>query len=454
MKGPGSSDRVVVVGGGLSGLAAAVGLASRGIPPLLLEQKPDLGGRAYSFTDASTGETIDNGQHVLLAGYDRTLEFLGMIGSRNLLSIQSCPTLLFHHPERGFHSFRLPKLPSPFHLFWGSMTFRLLSLPDRLRMLRAGLAIRRVEGERLESLRGMTIEQWLDSVGQSPECKRSFWEPLAVSIMNEHISKASARLFVRSLQKAFFSGWRASALAIPRVGLSELYVDGAREYVVRRGGVIRCGADVVSLLFDRNSVMGVQLREGETIACAAAILAVPPNRAATLLPEALRQEPSFAEMQNGVPSPIVSIYLWFEDEVMDHEFVGLIGRTVQWVFNRRRIVSGTQKGGCVAAVISAAYDSVSRTNDELVDIAVRDLRSAYPGRSSEPTHAVVIREKRATFPPGARGEWVQPGQTTPVANLFLAGDWTDTGYPATIEAAIVSGERCVELVSRCISSKK
>ena len=139
---------------------------------------------------------------------------------------------------------------------------------------------------------------------------------------------------------------------------------------------------------------------------------------------------------------------------MDHEFVGLIGRTVQWIFNRRRIGGETQKGGHVSAVISAAYDVVSRSNDELVGVAVEDLRSAYPQVAAKPTHAVVIREKRATFPSGPATEQLRPGQKTSVPNLFLAGDWTDTGYPATIEAAIVSAERCVSLVCDCISSRK
>jgi len=451
---PDSPGRVVIVGGGLSGLGAAVGLTSRGIHTLLLEQKPALGGRAYSFTDPTTGDTIDNGQHMLIAGYDRTLEFLGTIGTLDLLAIQPRPALLFHHPEKGFHWFRLPKLPSPFHLLWGVITFTLLSVSDRIRMLRAGLAIRRAEGKRMELLRGKTIEQWLDSVAQTAECKRSFWEPLAVSIMNEHIGQASAYLFVRSLRKAFFSGWQNSALAIPRVGLSELYVDGAREYIAQHGGTIRCGADVVAVLFDGVSVTGVQLRDGEMVDCRAVILAVPPNKAATLLPDKLLQDSSYAAIRNIAPSPIISIHLWFDGEVMDHEFVGLIGRTVQWVFNKKKIGGETHERGHVSAVISAAYDAVSCTNDELVGIALNDLRSAYPRLTREPTHAVVIREKRATFPVGPATEHLRVGQKTPVVNLFLAGDWTNTDYPATIEAALMSADRCVELVLNCIFSRK
>jgi len=440
---------VVIVGGGLSGLAAAVGLSSRRIPVLLLEQRKSLGGRAYSFVDDATGTVIDNGQHVLIAGYSRTMEFLGTIGTRDSLAVQTAPEFVFHHPDRGFCSLRFPLLPSPLHLLSGIITTDLFSAADRFRLLRAGRGLWSV---RDEAVAGMTVGAWLDSLGQSAETKRSFWEPLAVAIMNEHIAVASAIVFIRALRTAFLSGARGAALAIPTVGLSDLYVEPARAFIARNGGRLRCGADVAGSVAEGGDVTGVRLKAGETIPCSALILAVPSSRAPSLLPAALR-ESGFLDSAARIPlSPIVSVHLWFGEDVMPQEVLGVIGRRIQWVFNRRKICREHGRGGHVSVVISAAHDFVDRDNEALTQIAVEDLRSVYGAHVPRPSHAVVIREKRGTFSCTPEVERIRPECDTPVPNLFIAGDWTNTGYPATIEGAIMSGEKCARRVGALLST--
>ena len=434
---------VVIVGGGLSGLAAGVSLASRSIPVLILEQRHTPGGRAWSFTDEVTGTVIDNGQHVLIAGYERTMAFLGTIGTRDRLRIQEAPKLTFHHPVRGFCTFRLPPVPSPLHLLAGIASTDLFSLADRLRMLRAGIAIRSF---REDSFTDMPVEVWLDSLGQSAETKRSFWEPLAVSIMNEHIGAASALVFIRAIRTAFLSSARGAALAIPSVGLSDLYVHPARAFIEQRGGTLRCGALVAESIAAGDRVTGVRMKQGETIGCSALILAVPSYGAAGLLPGALRDAGFLAKAASIPLSPIVSVHLWFEKDAMPQEALGIIGRRIQWAFNRRRISPesepGGRGGGHVSVVISAAHAFVDMGNDELIAAAAEDLRSVYGTDMGNVTRAVVIREKRGTFSCTPDVERIRPGCDTPVRNLFIAGDWTDTGYPATIEGAIASGEKC------------
>jgi squalene-associated FAD-dependent desaturase len=441
-----ASKQVVIVGGGVSGLAAGVFLTERGVPVTLLEQKLTLGGRAYSFQDAETGDIIDNGQHVLIAGYERTLQFLRTIGTLHLLSIRPFPILIFHHPQKGFRRFQLPRLPTPLHFILGFLQCDLLSFLDRWRALGAGRNIRNTGAD--DSRATMTVEQWLDSVGQSTESRRSFWRPIAVSMMNENPDTAPALPFVRSMRKAFLGNWRNACLGIPNVGLSQLYVEGSQEYIGTHGGKIRCGADVVEVLFEGSLVKGVRLRDGSEVECRGLILAVPPYRIKDLLPDAMVCDPPFSGIHSIQYSPIISTHLWFEKDFMDHEFVGLIDRRTQWIFNRRRISKESGIGGHVSAVISAAYDFVGHSNDELVQISVEDIRSVYPALAAGPTHSVVIREKRATFSLTPRTEYLRPSQETPVPNLFLAGDWTSTGYPATIESAVISGERCAHLVSR------
>lgn len=442
-----SEPPVVVVGGGLSGLAAAVELTSLRIPVLLLEQKNRLGGRAYSFVDTETGDAVDNGQHVMIVGYERTLRFLARIGTRHLVTIQKQPLLYLHHPKRGLCEFRLPALPPPFHLIAGILLTNLLSFGDKLRLLRAGWALQhnRVPRE-------LTIEQWLDSLMQSNELKRAFWEPLAISIMNEHIGRASASVFVNALRHAFLAASNNAALVLPRVGLSALFADAAQRFLERAGAQLRLNADVVAVECRADEVTAVRLRDGKAVACSAAILAVPHYEAGSLLPESLRDEA--LESMHSVPNtPIVSIHLWFKEDVMKYDFVGLIDRRVQWVFDRRRITMDRKGAGHVSCVISGADEFLDLSNEELVRIAVEDLRTLHR-RVSEPLHALVIREKRATFSCTPQAERLRPAEHTRARNLFLAGDWTDTGLPATIEGAIVSGERCAHLAARTWNERR
>lgn len=435
---------VVVVGGGVSGLAAAVELSSRGIPVTVLEQKPVPGGRAYSFVDAKTDEVIDNGQHVLLAGYERTMRFLATIGSRHLLAVQHRPLLVLHHPRKGFRQFHLPALPTPFHLIFGVLGSNLFSLRDRVSVLRGGLAIARAQNS---ALAGKTVMQWLDDNGQSEEVRLSFWEPLAVSIMNTHIAFASAQSFVGALRKAFLGGRRNASLAIPRVGLSQLYVDGARKTIVDHGGTVECNREVVGLDIRNGIVERVRLKSGKAAHCDAVIVAVPPHALGRILPDDLLKDPVFAGAGEITYSPIVSLHLWFDEDFMSHESVGVIGRRIQWAFNRRRLMRDAAPGGHISVVISGAHELVGLSNDDLVKIALEDLRTVYPMCPAAVRHSVVIREKRATIALSPEVEKLRPSQKTSVPNLFLAGDWTDTGYPATIEGAIVSAEKCCALFS-------
>ncbi len=196
-------------------------------------------------------------------------------------------------------------------------------------------------------------------------------------------------------------------------------------------------------------VVSVRLKEGETLPCSAMILAVPSYRAAGLLPDALRAS-GFLSGAASIPvSPIVSVHLWFESDFMPGRSLGVIGRRIQWVFNRRKICPGGEKagGGHLSVVISAAHAFVDLGNDDLTRIALEDLRTVYGADMGHETHAVVIREKRGTFSCTPDVERIRPGCDTPLANLFIAGDWTDTGYPATIEGAIMSGLRCADRIA-------
>jgi len=289
----------------------------------------------------------------------------------------------------------------------------------------------------------------MDALRQSTEVRRSFWYPLAVSIMNESPEQASAWLFARSLHATFFSQQSNAKILLPRVGQTELYVDGASSILTQAKTNVLLSTEVTSVSFQKDKAVGVVLKNGKRIKAGNVVVAVPSFVIRRLLPDRLR-DGLHLRTEQFRSSPIVSIHLWFNKPVMDKDFVGLIGRRVQWVFNRRRIMRERGKPeNYVSAIISAAYEVVNLSKEALTTLAVRDIASAYPSlRDAKLTHSVVIKEKRATFSPTNEVEPYRPSQRTPVENLYLAGDWTDTGLPPTIEGAVMSGFRCAELISQ------
>lgn len=444
---------VVIAGGGLSGLASGVFLSRRGIPVILFEQKPFAGGRAYSFLDRRSNETVDNGQHVLIAGYDATMRLLEELGTRHLVRIQRKPRFVFHHPERGFRAVTLPHLPPPFHLAAGILRSDLFGVANRVRLLRAGLELLRAGVLSRPGVGSITVARWLAGAGQNRETARSFWEPLAIAIMNEHCSAASAEVFVRSLRKAFLDDWHSSAFAVPQVGLSRLFAEPAIAYIRDRGGRVVLGRGVERVLEDRGAAAGVRLDDGSEVEGRAVILALPPYRLREVLPDHAGLLSYVSGAEQILFSPILSVHLWFAEDFMGGEdIVGIIGRRLQWVFNRRSLSppsdgnSRKLAGGYICAVISAAQEFIGMRSGDLVALALEDLRTVYGGGLPGPESSLVVREKRATFSPSPATEALRPGQRTPLPGLFLAGDWTATGYPATIEGAIVSAERCTSLV--------
>ena len=445
---------VVIVGAGLSGLAAGVALASRSIPVILLEQRPFAGGRAYSFRDRTTGDVIDNGQHLLIAGYARTRAFLETIGSAHLLEIQKTPELVFHHPRRGYLRLRLPPLPSPLHLLGGVLASDLFTGGDKFNVLRAGASIARGPVHASDVPQDWTIEQWLDRQGASAENRASFWHPLAISIMNEMPEAASARVFVRSLREAFLSHRTSAALAIPKVGLSELLADPAVSFIRSCGGDVRFGVDVTETIEQGGRVTGVQTRGSEDVDASSVILAVPPTNVVRLLPDSCRVDFHLREISSMAVSPILCVHLWYKHVVSPHAVLGVLGKRVQWVFRHSRTrAKGNAQGERLSLVISAAYEEAAWTNDALIEAGVEDCVALFGEPARLPYHAVVIREKRATFSLSPEVEALRPGVCTPVPNLLLAGDWTATGLPATVEGAIRSGEAAAERAARAVSPR-
>jgi hydroxysqualene dehydroxylase len=441
---------VIIIGGGFAGLSAGVALAEKGLRVALLESKPALGGRAYSFADPESGDFVDNGQHVLMGCYAETLDFLARIGAAK--------NLVFHNDleiemlDRGGAraTLRTARLPGPFHMSSGLLRYRHLTIPQRLRVLTGGLKLLAMQRRDPSALQKMTVEQLMDALGQGERARQAFWYPLSIATLNDEPEVSSAALLGEVLKRAFFSKRSDSAFVYSRVGLSDLYCTGAASLIERSGGVVSMHTPVESIEIENGSAVGVKLRDGSRLGAANIICAIPSRQVARLLPGSMRYDSFFAPISELQSSPIICVHAWFDRDITDSAFVGFIGTTTQWLFNKRRIfeLRGERHPGYLSFVISGARKLIDRSNDELLDIVLNDLKTMIPSAAeAELLRALVMKEKHATMAPAPDTFQLRPGTRTPIPNLFLAGDWVQTGLPATIESAVISGRAAAAAVS-------
>jgi zeta-carotene desaturase len=436
---------VLIIGGGFAGLAAGVALAGGGWRVHLLEQKPHLGGRARSFVDSTTGSVVDNGQHIFLGCYHATLRFLETIGTLHNLRFQPRLTLHFLDKNERLTAVACPNLPSPWHLLLGVVRSRSFSVREKLEVLRLGRQLGASPDKRNNPGR-QTVTEWLVRQGQSENLQRNFWNLLCLAAMNEEPAVASAALFERVLRRALFTSPKDSRVGTATVGLSDCYTQEAAAYIQARGGSVECGRSVGKLLVSDGVCRGVELSGGEKVEATTVVGTVPWHQWASLLPgDLLRSQPFFGGLLALRPAPIISFNLWFDAPVTELDFIGLRGTTMQWLFNKGRILGSGEH--YVSLVLSGAHAHIGRSKEELLQIALRDLGELLPAtRRARLRASLVIKERFATFSPTWEAEQVRPPALTPVRGLYLAGDWTATGLPATIEGAVQSGYAAAETI--------
>lgn len=441
---------VVVVGGGFAGLSAASVLAGAGVRVAVLDARPQLGGRATAFLDRRSGELVDNGQHVLFGCYYQTFRFLERIGAGGNVRRQGGLTVPYLDPVGRRSELRCPPLPPPLHLLaavldWDSMPWR-----ERLSVLRLAGPLRKAHRELQRSGRvsvvpaESTVSDWLRENGQGAKLRAWLWEPLAVAALNQPPETSSAAPFVRVLAEMFGPDPAAAAIAWPSRPLHLMYAEPARAYIEARGGSVRTNA-LARLRFEGGALAGVDVR-GERIACSRVVCAVPWFGLRPLFagepPPLMREIVRAADNMDSMP--IVTVNLWYDRQVMDEPFVGLPGRAMQWVFDKR-LAFGSELSH-LSLVASGAETLVNQDADQLIARAAQEVADALPAaRIAKLIGGTVIREKRATFAL-SHGQPPRPGVRTPIDGLFLAGDWIDTGLPGTIESAVVSGHMAASMV--------
>jgi squalene-associated FAD-dependent desaturase len=464
-----SSQSVVVIGGGLAGMSSAVALADAGWRVILLEKRPHLGGRATSYT-LPDGSEVDNCQHLTLGCCTNLADFYSRVGASGKIRFYDRLYFADKSGRRSAMEASWLPLPPPLHMAPSFLRFGALALADKRSIARALVAIASAGGrpEGIERER-LSMLDWLHRMRQTPAAIERFWRVVLVSALDEELARTDARYGIDVFWKVFLGSRGGYRVGVPSVPLGDLY-EGCRAAVAAMGGEVRLRAGVREICMNAERFAGVTLEDGTEISADACVLAVPHQAAAALL--LAKRADSCSEGVRSVceglahihTSPITGVHLWFDRDVMKEPFLTLLDHTTQWVFNKTLLsrdaqtgkaasasvsepagIDGAARGQYLQLVISASYDLVPLSRQEIIDLCMRELASVLPAtRTAKLEKATVIKEVHATFSPEPGVDRWRPNQNIGMENLFLAGDWTRTGWPSTMEGAVRSGYLAAE----------
>ena len=423
---------VIVVGGGLAGLAATVALAGRGHAVTLLESRPRLGGRASSFTDPVSGELVDACQHVSMGCCTAFHGLCETLGVRGLLEPQK--RLWFRTPDGRESVFAADPWPAPFHLGRALLGAHYLTATEKLRIAYA--MVRMV----LESPEAdPPLEAWLLKHKQTRRTIDRFWSVVLVSALNETVANVGLKYARKVFVDGFMRTRDGHTVHVPSVPLGRLYGDELRGWMLKHGVVTRLGSAVREV-----RPGAVTLRDGEVLTADSVVLAVPFERVLDLLPEDIRTRPFFARIGRFTPSPITSVHLWLDREILNHPHAVLVDSLGQWVFTRGEVAPGRHY---LQVVVSASRDLKVLGREEIQTRIVDELKRLYPAMlQAKVLQVKVVTEQTATFSVVPGIDELRPTQCTPLTGFVLAGDYTQTGWPATMEGAVRSGQLAAGVV--------
>jgi len=434
---------VAIIGGGLAGISAGSALSAAGYEVELFERRPYLGGRASSYEHPGTGEVVDNCQHVLLGCCTNLIEFYQRIGVEQ--QIRWYDSITFLLPGGRSSVLKPGFLPAPLHAGPAFLASRVLGFKDKMAISRALLALMPA----LPPDDGQDFLTWLRRHGQTRHAINRFWAPVLISALNEDLDHVSVRYAALVFRDSFLKSAQAGRMGLPAVPLSQLYGEAA-SYIAGHGGKVHFRASVDSILADGDGI--VLSVGGEQVRADYAVLATPFHVLEKLLPDTPELEPLREQTHFFGTAPITGIHLWFDREITPLEHAVLLERTIQWMFQKSKILAtrrdSADNGSYIELVVSASKSLVEKSRGEIIDLAVRELAEFFPAvRDAKLTKATVIKEVHATFSPVPGSDAYRPSHTTPWPRLFLAGDWTATGWPSTMEGAVRSGYGAAEALA-------
>jgi squalene-associated FAD-dependent desaturase len=447
-----SQPTVAVAGGGLAGLAAACALSDTGFRVTLFEKRPFLGGRASSYEHPGTGEVIDNCQHVLFRVCTNLVEFYERIGVAG--QIRWYDEMTFIEPGGRTSTMKSSLLPAPLHTAPSFLGFSFLTAADKFSISRALIPLTLSE----QRDTGRSFQEWLERHGQTANAIARFWRPILISALSEELDRISISAAAQVVRESMKSP-AARHMGVPTIPLTDLY-NAAGEYVRARGGTFHFRCPVEGFSSEASQVRvflrGEDAGPGQTPESRFdyLVVALPFDALDRILPDAPDSAQTREQLAHFENSPITGIHLWFDRQISDLDHAVLLDRTIQWMFHKSRLqpirtqANGAPAGSYVELVVSSSKTLIDKSRAEIVELALSEVREFFPAaREANLVKSTVIKEVNATYSPRPGIDAHRPGPITAWPRIFLAGDWTATGWPATMEGAVRSGYRAAEALA-------
>jgi squalene-associated FAD-dependent desaturase len=443
---------VAIAGGGLAGLAAACALADSGFRVTLFERRPYLGGRASSYEHPGTGEVVDNCQHVLFRVCTNLVEFYRRIGVED--KIRWFDEMTFIEPGGRTTVMRASPLPAPLHTAPSFLRFPFLSAKDKLVISRAIAALTMTK----QPDTGRSFLDWCQQHNQTGNAIERFWKPILVSALSEDLDLISISAAAQVVRESMKSP-AARHMGVPSIPLTDLY-NRAGDYIRDRGGEIRFRTSLEAFSPEPSQVrIRVSDKPEAQETFDYLVLSLPFENLERVLPQSPEAAPLRAQLSHFESSPITGIHLWFDRQITDLDHAVLLDRTIQWMFHKSRLLAtrganAESAGSYIELVVSASKSLIDKSRAEIVDLALKEVREFFPeARTANLVKSTVIKEVHATYSPRPGIDAYRPQQSTPWPRIFLAGDWTATGWPATMEGAVRSGYLAAEALNRSAGMK-
>ena len=447
---------VIVLGGGIAGIAATLELLDAGRSVALVEARNFLGGRVFSFTDSATGLTLDNGQHVFVGCCIRFIDFLERLGVRDQWFLQERLRIPVRDRAGRTGLLAASRLPAPLHLLPSFLAYPHLGVLDKFQALK-GMFRARIADRSNPRLEDMTFYQWLLENGQSERAINNLWNLVVEPTLNDNVREVSASMGLMIVQDGMLASAASANLGYATGGLLPSLGEPAHRLLEARGARLLVGDPARRLLLgpcpgsaeSSSQVAAVELASGRQMSARHVISALPFSALVRVLPQEANSPEVFPQVENLQWSPILNLHILYDRSVMREPFCAFVDSPLQWVFNHNSI-SGAQPnaGGQLLTVsVSAAWKYIDVPNEELTRMFIEEMGHAFPeAREGIVLNVRVVKQREATFRclPGVNR--VRPGPVTPISNLFLAGEWTNTGWPSTMEGAVRSGINAAEAV--------
>jgi len=440
----------------LAGLSAGCALAEAGFRVTLFERRPYLGGRASSYQHPGTGEIVDNCQHVLLGCCTNLIDFYRRAGVQD--KIRWYEKLTFLEPGGRASVIAPSALPAPLHTALAFLRADCLSFRDKMAISRAMAAL----APSIPPDRGESFLDWLKRHGQTAQAIERFWKTILVSALNEDLDQVSVPYAAQVVRESFLKSAAAGLMGIPTVPLTDLYSQTG-DYIRTRGGEIQFRAGVESFRAEPPEAERSEITvttNGQELKFDYLVLAVPFDVLGRILPSTPSAAPLAAALGQFSTSPITGIHLWFDRQISDLDHAVLLDRTIQWMFHKSRLIDVRNdvgnndarengSGSYVELVVSCSRSLVEKSKAEIVEMAVKEAEEFFPDAcEAKLLKSTVIKEVHATYSPRPGIDQYRPKPETAWPRVFLAGDWTATGWPATMEGAVRSGYLAAEALAR------